>query len=73
VPHWVAGHHRARRFQLARNERRRLRARAARYTNQAQFLINCGITDVLARTPAEDAAAYLPLAAGTTTRARRKW
>jgi len=33
------------------------------YTNQAQFLINCGITEVLARTPAEDAAAYLPLAA----------
>lgn len=33
------------------------------YTNQAQFLINCGITDVLARTPAEDARAYLPLAA----------
>jgi SAM-dependent MidA family methyltransferase len=33
------------------------------YTNQAQFLINCGITDVLAATPAENAAAYLPLAA----------
>ena len=33
------------------------------YTNQTQFLINCGITDVLARTPADDAAAYLPLAA----------
>lgn len=33
------------------------------YTNQAQFLINCGITDVLARTPAEDARAYLPVAA----------
>ena len=33
------------------------------YTNQAQFLINCGITEVLARTPADDAAAYLPLAA----------
>ncbi len=33
------------------------------YTNQAQFLINCGITGVLARTPAEDARAYLPLAA----------
>ncbi len=33
------------------------------YTNQAQFLINCGITDVLVRTPADDAAAYLPLAA----------
>ena len=33
------------------------------YANQAQFLINCGITEVLARTPADDAAAYLPLAA----------
>ena len=33
------------------------------YANQAQFLINCGITEVLAGTPAEDAAAYLPLAA----------
>ncbi|MGH8600900.1 MAG: class I SAM-dependent methyltransferase, partial [Burkholderiales bacterium] len=33
------------------------------YTTQAQFLINCGITDILAETPATDAAAYLPLAA----------
>ena len=33
------------------------------YTNQAQFLINCGITDVLAAAPTEDAAAYAPLAA----------
>jgi len=33
------------------------------YANQAQFLINCGITDVLAATPAENAAAYLPQAA----------
>ena len=33
------------------------------YTSQARFLINCGITDVLAATPADDAAAYLPLAA----------
>ena len=33
------------------------------YANQAQFLINCGITEVLARTPADDTAAYLPLAA----------
>ena len=32
------------------------------YTAQAQFLINCGITDVLSRVPAEDAARYLPLA-----------
>jgi len=31
------------------------------YTTQAQFLINCGITDVLARVPAEDAVRYLPL------------
>ncbi len=33
------------------------------YTNQAQFLVNCGITDLLAETPAADAAAYAPLAA----------
>jgi SAM-dependent MidA family methyltransferase len=32
------------------------------YTTQAQFLINCGITNLLAGTPAEDARAYLPLA-----------
>jgi SAM-dependent MidA family methyltransferase len=32
------------------------------YTNQAQFLINCGITDVLAATPADDPA-YPRLAA----------
>ena len=33
----------------------------AGYTTQAQFLINCGITDVLARVPVEDSARYLPL------------
>jgi SAM-dependent MidA family methyltransferase len=33
------------------------------YTTQAQFLINLGITDLMARIPAGDAAAYLPLAA----------
>jgi len=33
------------------------------YCNQAQFLINCGITDLLAETPAEDVAAYAPRAA----------
>ncbi|MCX7139733.1 MAG: SAM-dependent methyltransferase [Proteobacteria bacterium] len=32
------------------------------YAGQAQFLINCGITDILLRTPPEDAAAYLPQA-----------
>ena len=32
------------------------------YTSQAQFLINCGITDLLSATPAEDARAYAPLA-----------
>ena len=32
------------------------------YTAQAQFLINCGITEVLARVPAEDEGRYLPLA-----------
>ncbi len=46
-------------------------ARAARetgldvlgYASQAQFLVNCGITDLLAEIPAADAAAYAPLAA----------
>ena len=33
------------------------------YANQSQFLINCGLADVLATTPADDAAAYAPLAA----------
>ncbi|MFH1045097.1 MAG: SAM-dependent methyltransferase [Pseudomonadota bacterium] len=33
------------------------------YAGQAQFLINCGITDILLRTPPENAAAYLPQAA----------
>jgi SAM-dependent MidA family methyltransferase len=33
------------------------------YGNQAQFLINCGLTDLVVRTPAEDTQAYLPLAA----------
>jgi SAM-dependent MidA family methyltransferase len=33
------------------------------YTSQAQFLINCGITEVLARTQPDKAAAFLPLAA----------
>ena len=33
------------------------------YTGQAQFLINCGITDILLRTPPENAAAYAPQAA----------
>jgi len=36
--------------------------RIAGYTTQAQFLINCGITELLAHTPAEDIAAYLPQA-----------
>ena len=36
--------------------------RLAGYTSQAQFLVNCGITDVMARTPAEDGAKFLPLA-----------
>jgi len=33
------------------------------YTSQTQFLVNCGITDVLGETPADDVAAYAPLAA----------
>lgn len=32
------------------------------YTSQAAFLFGCGLTDVLARVPAEDAARYLPQA-----------
>lgn len=32
----------------------------AGYTSQAQFLINCGITDLLALTSAEDVVAYVP-------------
>ena len=34
----------------------------AGYTSQAQFLVNCGITEVMARTPSGDGARYLPLA-----------
>jgi SAM-dependent MidA family methyltransferase len=33
------------------------------YAGQAQFLINCGITDIMLRTPPENVAAYLPQAA----------
>ena len=33
------------------------------YTTQAHFLINCGITELLAEAPAGDVAAYVPLAA----------
>ena len=33
------------------------------YTSQSQFLVNCGITDVLRRTPASDVRTYAPLAA----------
>ena len=32
------------------------------YTSQAQFLINCGITEFLAEIPAEDTRAYAPRA-----------
>lgn len=34
------------------------------YTSQAHFLLNCGITELLQAVPAENAGAYLPLAAG---------
>ena len=34
----------------------------AGFATQAQFLINCGITELLSRVPAEDAKRYLPLA-----------
>lgn len=33
------------------------------YTGQAQFLINCGITDIMLRIPPEDVMAYAPQAA----------
>lgn len=33
------------------------------YTSQANFLINCGITELLAATPADNARAYAPLSA----------
>jgi SAM-dependent MidA family methyltransferase len=33
------------------------------YTTQAQFLVNCGITEILSETPAAEAAVYAPLAA----------
>ncbi len=32
------------------------------YTGQAQFLVNCGITEVMSRTPPEDGTRFLPLA-----------
>ncbi|MES2771916.1 MAG: SAM-dependent methyltransferase [Pseudomonadota bacterium] len=32
------------------------------YTTQSTFLFNCGVTEVLARTPADDALRYLPIA-----------
>ena len=32
------------------------------YASQEQFLVNCGITDLMLRTPPEDAARYLPQA-----------
>jgi SAM-dependent MidA family methyltransferase len=34
------------------------------YTSQAQFLINCGITDFLAQTPVQQGSRYLPLVSG---------
>jgi SAM-dependent MidA family methyltransferase len=33
------------------------------YTNQAQFLLNCGLTSLLSETSPDDVAAYAPLAA----------
>lgn len=32
------------------------------YTSQAQFLVNCGITEILGQTPADNVRAYAPLA-----------
>ncbi len=39
----------------------------AGYTTQAQFLLNCGITELLAQTPVEDTAVYLPQVAAAQT------
>jgi len=36
------------------------------YTSQEQFLVNCGITDLMLRTPPEDAGRYLPQAAAAS-------
>ena len=33
------------------------------YCGQAQFLLNCGITELLSRIPPQNVAAYVPLAA----------
>jgi SAM-dependent MidA family methyltransferase len=35
------------------------------YTNQASFLINCGLLELLAQVPADDMAVYAPLVAAT--------
>lgn len=37
------------------------------YVNQAQFLVNCGITDLMLRVPPEDTARYAPQAAAANT------
>jgi len=37
------------------------------YTSQARFLLNCGITDVLARVSRDDHTRYMPLAASAQT------
>lgn len=37
------------------------------YITQGQFLVNCGLTDILAQTPAEEIATYAPLAAQVQT------
>ncbi len=36
------------------------------YASQEQFLVNCGITDLMLRTPPEDPARYLPTAAAAS-------
>ncbi len=36
------------------------------YTSQEQFLVNCGITELMLRTPPDDAARYLPQAAAAS-------
>ena len=60
----AAGHHGARGLHRARRRPRAAGgAEVLGYCNQAQFLVNCGITDVLAQEDAADAARYAPRAA----------
>jgi SAM-dependent MidA family methyltransferase len=59
----AAGHHCARRFQRARRNRRgTVGLEVLGYSSQARFLVNCGITELLASLDASDVARYAPAA-----------